>query len=144
MMTPSDSLPAIASAHLRLYQLYDISYSIDLEQARRAAPAPSARARPVVSRGARIEIAELPLEIHLSEYPLTLGGKALRGQMEARVYDLGIVALSLVIALPTPLSWNDAIALTADAQAFPAEVAAVFAESLERLRARLEPAIERP
>src|SRR5215470_17804430 len=144
MITAPDGLPAISRAHLRLYQLYDISYSIDLELARRAAPTPSARARPVVSRGARIEIAELPLEIHLNEYPLTLGGKKLRGQMEARVYDLGIVAFSLVIALPTPLSWNDAIELTAAAQAFPTEVAAAFAESLENLRTRLAPAIERP
>jgi hypothetical protein len=143
-MTPSDDLPTITSAHLRLYQLYDISYSIDLEQARRSMPAPSARARPVVSRGARIEIAQLPLEIHLNEYAVTLGGKALRGQMTARVYDLGIVALSLLVALPTPLPWHEAIALTADAQAFPAEVAAAFAESLDGLRKLLEPAIQRP
>ncbi|HLV98416.1 MAG TPA: hypothetical protein VKT82_07025 [Ktedonobacterales bacterium] len=139
-----DGLPAIASAHLRLYQLYDISYSIDLEHARRSLLTPSAPARPVVSRGARIEIAQLPLEIRLSEHPITLGGRALRGQMQARVYDLGIVALSLVIALPTPLLWNEAIELVADAQAFPGEIAAVFAESLEGVRKRLEPAIDRP
>lgn len=143
-MTSPDALPAITSAHLRLYQLYDISYSIDLEHARSSLLTPSARARPVVSRGARIDIPQLPLEIHLNDYPLTLGGIKLQGHMQARVYDLGIVALSLVIALPTPLPWNKAIELVADAQAFPAEAAAAFAESLEGLRKRLEPAIERP
>ncbi|HEY7355638.1 MAG TPA: hypothetical protein VH590_04195 [Ktedonobacterales bacterium] len=143
-MTSPDGLPAITSAHLRLYQLYDISYSIDLEHARQSLLTPSARARPVVSRGARIEIAQLPLEIRLNDYPVTLGGRALRGQMQARVYDLGIVALSLVIALPMPLLWNEAIELVAAAQAFPAEIAAAFAESLDGLRKRLEPAIERP
>ncbi len=143
-MTSSDGLPAITSAHLRLYQLYDISYSIDLEHARRSLLTPSALARPVVSRGARIEIAQLPLEIRLSDYAITLGDRALRGQMQARVYDLGIVALSLVVALPTPLRWNEAIELVADAQAFPAEAAAIFAESLDGLRKRLEPAIDRP
>ncbi len=143
-MTSPEGLPAIASAHLRLYQLYDISYSIDLEHARETVLTPSARARPVVSRGARIEIAQLPLEIHLNDYIVTLGGRRLRGHMQARVYDLGIVALSLVISLPTPLSWNEAIELVADAQAFPAKIAAAFAESLESLRKRLEPAIERP
>jgi hypothetical protein len=143
-VTSPDDLPAITSAHLRLYQLYDISYSIDLEHARRSVMTPSARARPVVSRGARIEIAQLPLEIRLNDYTLTLGGSTLQGQMQARVYDLGIVALSLVVALPTPLLWNEAIELVADAQAFPAGVAAAFAESLDGLRKRLEPAIERP
>jgi hypothetical protein len=131
-------------AHLRLYQLYDISYSIDLEHARRSLLTPSALARPLVSRGARIEIAQLPLEIRLGEHAITLGGKALRGQMQARVYDLGIVALSLVVALPSTLPWSEAIELVADAQAFPLEAAALFAESLESLRKRLEPAIDRP
>jgi len=143
-VTSPEGLPAIISAHLRLYQLYDISYSIDLEHARRSLLTPSARARPVVSRGARIDIPQLPLEIHLNDYPVTLGGKKLRGHMQARVYDLGIVALSLVVALPTPLTWNESVELLADAQAFPAEVAAAFGESLEGLRKRLEPAIERP
>ncbi len=143
-MTSPDGLPAIKSAHLRLYQLYDIGYSIDLEHARQTVLAPSARVRPVVSRGARIEIAQLPLEIRLNDYPLTLGGRAVQGQMRARVYDLGIVALSLVVALPMPLPWPEAIEVVADAQAFPAQVAAAFAESLESLRKRLEPAIERP
>ncbi|HEY7348299.1 MAG TPA: hypothetical protein VH599_08260 [Ktedonobacterales bacterium] len=143
-MTSPDGLPTITSAHLRLYQLYDISYSIDLEHARRFLLTPSARARPVVSRGARIDIPQLPLETRLNDYPVTLGGRQLLGHMQARVYDLGIVALSLVIALPMPLRWNEAIELLADAQAFPAQVAAIFAENLEGLRKRLEPAIERP
>jgi hypothetical protein len=142
--TSPDGLPAIISAHLRLYQLYDISYSIDLEHARRSLLTPSALARPVVSRGARIEIAQLPLEIRLSDHPITLGVRPLRGAMQARVYDLGIVALSLVIALPMPLLWNEAIELVAAAQAYPSEISAVFAESLEGVRKRLEPAIDRP
>jgi len=139
-----DGLPAITSAHLRLYQLYDISYSIDLEHARASLLTPSARARPPVSRGARIDIPQLPLEIRLNDYAVMLGGRKLHSHMQARVYDLGIVALSLVVALPMPLPWNEAIELVADAQAFPADVAAAFAESLEGLRKRLEPAIERP
>lgn len=143
-MTFSESLPAITSAHLRLYQLYDISYSIDLEHARRSLLTTSALARPVVSRGARIEIAQLPLEIRLGEHAIRLGGRSLRSAMQARVYDLGIVALSLVITLPTPLHWNEAIELVADAQAFPNEIAAIFADSLDGLRKRLEPAIDRP
>jgi hypothetical protein len=143
-VTSPDGLPTITSAHLRLYQLYDISYSIDLEHARQSLLTPSARARPVVSRGARIEIPQLPLEIRLNDYSVILGGKTLRGQMQARVYDLGIVALSLVIALPMPLLWNEAIELVADAQAFPAAIAAAFGESIDSMRKRLEPAIQNP
>jgi hypothetical protein len=143
-MTVPETLPAIKRATLCLYQLYDLSYSIDLEYARHTLLTPSARVRPVVSRGASIDIPQLPLEIRLSDVPLSLGGRKLEGHMQARIYDLGIVALCLVITLPAPLTWKESIDLLAAAQSSPAEVATAFAENLEMLRKRLEPAIERP
>lgn len=143
-VNPSEDLPAIEHATLHLYQIYDISYGIDLEHARHTLLTPSARVRPVVSRGARIDIPQLPLEIHLSDFDLFLGGQELRGQMQARIYDLGIVALRLVIALPTPLTWKEATDLIASAQSLPPGVAAAFAQSLDVLQKRLTPALERP
>ncbi len=145
MTTPdAEMLPAVERATLRLYQLYDISYSIDLEQARHSLLTPSARVRPVVSRGASIDIPQLPLEVHVSDFLLTLAGRELDGQMQARIYDLGIVALCLVITLPAPLTWKDAADLLAEAQNLPEAVNSAFAQSLVVLRKRLEPAIERP
>ena len=143
-VTSSEELPAIERAALHLYQIYDISYGIDLEHARHTLLTPSARVRPVVSRGASIDIPQLPLEIQLSNFELALGDKHLRGRMQARIYDLGIVALRLVIALPAPLTWKEATDLLAGAQSLPAEITADFAQSLEGLQKRLAPALERP
>ncbi len=144
LMTSPETLPAIERATLRLYQLYDLSYSIDLEHARQTLLSPSARVRPVVSRGASIDIPQLPLEIHLSNFAFSLNGQELDGHMQARIYDLGIVALCLVIPLPAPLTWEAATDVIAEAQASRPEITTAFAESLKVLRKRLEPAIERP
>jgi hypothetical protein len=140
----SEDLPAIERAALHLYQIYDISYGIDLEHARHTLLTPSTRVRPVVSRGASIDIPQLPLEIQLSDFEFALGDKQLRGRMQARIYDLGIVALRLVIALPTPLTWKEAIDLMAGAQSLTTEIAGDFTQSLEGLQKRLAPALERP
>jgi hypothetical protein len=139
-----DDLPTIECVTLHLYQIYDISYSIDLEHARHSLLTPSARVRPVVSRGASIDIPQLPLEIQLSDFLLVLGGKELQGHMQARIYDLGIVALRLVLALPAPLTWREATEVLAEAQVTPPDVAAAFVQSVEVLQKRLAPAIERP
>ncbi len=144
MIPASDTLPAIERATLHLYQIYDVSDSIDLEHARTSLAAPTARVRPVVSRGSRIEIAELPLEISMGHSALSLGGVALTGRMNARIYDLGILAFHLIIPLPSPLDWEQAIEIMGDAQNYSAPVADAFIASLEALRKTLEPAIERP
>lgn len=144
IVNPSEDLPAIERAALHLYQIYDISYGIDLEHARHTLLTPSARVRPVVSRGASIDIPQLPLEIHLGDFDLALGNREMRGRMQARIYDLGIVALRLVIALPAPLAWREVTDFLADAQSLPPEVAAAFAQSLDVLQKRLAPALERP
>ncbi|HEU5383521.1 MAG TPA: hypothetical protein VFV38_49595, partial [Ktedonobacteraceae bacterium] len=140
----SEDLPAIERAALHLYQIYDIGYGIDLEHARHTLLTPSARVRPVVSRGASIDIPQLPLEIQLSDFEFALGNTQLRGRMQARIYDLGIVALRLVIALPVPLTWKEATDVIAGAQSLPTEIAADFTQSLEGLQKRLAPALERP
>jgi hypothetical protein len=143
-MSSPDALPALQSAALQLYQLYDISYSIDLDRARETLAAPSTRVRPVVSRGASIDVPALPLEISMGERPVTLGEVELRAQVFARIYDLGIVALRLVLALPERLPWERATMLMAAAQSYPDPVLALFEASLDALRKMLAPAIERP
>lgn len=143
MSTPLDDLPPISRAALHLYQLYDLSNSIDLERARRNLSTPTERVRPVASRGARIEIAQLPLEIGLGTCPLALGGSELRAELHARIYDLGIVALRLIIALPKPLEWSAAVDVLAEVQTYSAPIMAAFQQSFELLRTTLGSAIER-
>src|SRR5215831_14895173 len=65
--------PAIERGTVHLYQLYDVSYSIDLDRARETLATPSARVRPVISRGGNIEIPQLPLEVRLEDAELPIG-----------------------------------------------------------------------
>lgn len=140
----SSPLPALQSAGLHLYQLYDFGYSIDLDSAREMLAAPSARVRPVMSRGASIDVPELPLEISLGERTVIVGDLELHTRIYARVYDLGILALRLELALPEQLPWERATTLMAAAQSYPDPVMAIFEQSRNLLHKRLERAIERP
>src|SRR5579863_3044926 len=111
--------PTIERAAIHLYQLYDVSYSIDLERARASLATPTERVRPVVTRGASIDIAQLPLETSLGNVEVELGGERLTGALYGRIYDLGILAFRLVVVLREEMSWEEAIALLCAAQADP-------------------------
>jgi len=140
-------LPTIERAAIHLYQLYDVSYSIDLERARAtlATLATGAeRVRPVVTRGASIDIAQLPLETSLGNVEVELGGERVTGALYGRIYDLGILAFRLVIVLREEMSWEEAISLLSDAQADPPAVMEAFERGLGLLRKALGDAIIRP
>lgn len=136
--------PRIQMASLHLYQLYDVAYSIDLDKARAMLATPSARVRPVVTRGASIDIAQLPLELSLGAIEVSLGGAAQNGVLYARIYDLGIIAFRLVILFRDEMSWEEAITKLSDTQPFPLVVSEAFEKGLDLLRKTLGPAMERP
>jgi hypothetical protein len=140
----NDEPPAIQVAALHLYQLYDVAYSIDLEKARATLATPSARVRPVVTRGASIDIAQLPLEISMGAVEVPLGGVARNAVLYARIYDLGIIAFRLVMLFREELSWQQVITILGEAQTYPLVVIEAFERGLELLRKTLEPAMVRP
>ncbi len=139
-----DEPPAIQVAALHLYQLYDVAYSIDLERARVTLATPSARVRPVVTRGASIDIAQLPLEISMGAVDVSLGGAAHNAVLYARIYDLGIIAFRLVLIFREQMSWETAVGILSEAQTYPLIVIEAFERGLELLRKTLEPAMVRP
>jgi hypothetical protein len=141
---PASPPPPIERATLHLYQLYDVSYAIDLDAARTALATPAARARPVVSRGGSIDIPQLPLEISMGDFDLALGGATLRGHLHARIYDLGILALRFMLPLAEPHTWDEATALLAEVQTYPDDLVATFNHGQDVLRKTLAPAMERP
>jgi hypothetical protein len=144
MTTTPPLPPTIERAALHLYQLYDVSYAIDLEVARATLATPSARARPVVSRGGSIEIPQLPLEIGMGDFDLALGGATLHGHLQAHIYDLGILALRFLVPLTEPHTWEQATELLAEVQTYPSDVIATFDHGLQVLLRTLAPAMERP
>lgn len=140
----NDEPPKIQVAALHLYQLYDVAYSIDLEKARVTLATPSARVRPVVTRGASIDIAQLPLELSMGAVEVPLGGVAHNAILYARIYDLGIIAFRLVLLFREEMTWRTAIDILSEAQTFPLVVGEAFERGLELLRKTLEPAMVRP
>lgn len=136
-------LPLIERASLHLYQLYDVGNSIDLDQARATLAVPTARVRPVASRGGSIDIAQLPLEVQLGDTDVQLASRWLHGQLYARIYDLGILALRIVLPLPSA-SWETITELIAGVQSYPAVTVEVFRQGCDALIERLGSAVERP
>src|SRR5262245_998279 len=141
---PETPPPEIAGAALHLYQLYDVGDAIDLEVARATLAAPSARVRPVVSRGGSIDIPQLPLEVGMGDFDLTLAGAQMRGHLHARIYDLGILAFRFILPLPESRTWEQVTELLGEVQTYPSTIMATFDASRDMLRKTLAPAIERP
>lgn len=143
-MTYSPTLPVIEWATIHLYQLYDVSDSIDLEVAADVLAAATARMRPVASRGGNIDMPQLPLELRMDAVTVTLGRYELRGRLHARIFDLGILSLRLMLTLPAHMSWEAASDIMAEVQIFPSIVHALFEDTCDTLCETLEPALQRP
>jgi hypothetical protein len=137
--------PVLLRATLHLYQLYDVCYSIDLERARETLATPSARVRPVASRGGgSVDIRQLPLEVSMGDYTMLIGERERRVYLRARIYDLGILAFRMIIPLSEPETWDNVTDLMACIQSYPTSVRDTFNTHLHTLQQTLEPALERP
>jgi hypothetical protein len=141
----TSSPPVLLRAALHLYQLYDVCYSIDLERARETLATPSARVRPVASRGGgSVDIRQLPLEVSMGDYTMLIGERERRVYLQARIYDLGILAFRMIIPLSEPETWDNVTDLMACVQSYPTSVRDTFNTHLHTLQQTLEPALERP
>lgn len=141
---PKTSLPRIERSSLHILQVHDLADTIDLEVAREALSSTSARMRPIASRGASIDMPQLPLIVALGGCVVSLAGEQRQARVTARVYDLGIVAVTISVGFHDPLPWAGAIDLIADAQARPSGAADAFASAVETLKTVLRPALQRP
>lgn len=140
----STELPIIEQAVLHIYQMYDVCNAIDLERARSLMTESSARMRPVVTRGASIEIPHLPLTIDLGTLPVQLEEHDLTGTLRARIYDLGIISFDLAIQLPANLSWDQATAFMGATQVVAKGLIDRFEYHLHLLQDRLFLVLEKP
>jgi hypothetical protein len=141
--TTDPPLPLRAALHL--YQLYDVCYSIDLERARETLATPSARVRPVASRGGgSVDIRQLPLEVSMGDYTMLIAERERRVYLQARIYDLGILAFRMIIPLSEPQTWDNITDLMACVQSYPTSVRDTFNTHLHTLQQTLEPALDRP
>ena len=136
--------PPILRAVLQLYRLFDLADAIDIARARECLATAPVSQRAVISRGGSIEIPQLPLAVELVSTRVPLREAAGAARLDARLYDLGIVALCLNVPLAGPLSWSAAADLLAGVQTPPTWMLDLFRERLDGLRATIAPALLRP
>ncbi len=139
-----DAMPPMAGATLRLYQMYDVSDSIDLAVAEEVLATATVRGQPVATRGGSIIMAQVPLEVALGPVTVKLGGVKRHGQLAVRIYDLGILSFCLVLPLAAAPTWDEARDLLAAVQSYPPPVLKIFEAAQATLCATLEPALQRP
>ena len=139
-----EALPALESASLILYQLFDVADSIDLDRARAVLASATEPMRPIVSRGGNIDMPALPIEVALGQVACPLRGQVVTGYLRARIYDLGILSLRIVLHLPATLTWEAGVDLQAEVQTYPPAIGQLFAEKHKALVVALDSAIQRP
>lgn len=137
-------LPAIERATLHLYQLFDLADSVDLDRARASIVQPTTPMRPVLTRGANIDIPDLPLELALGDGVVMTEWGQLRGHLQARIYDLGILSVRIEAALPDNLTWERAAELMGHVQTYPEALARVFADARDAVANMIMAAFDRP
>lgn len=131
------------------YWLYDIGYEIDLEHAARLTAADSApeRVRPQRQEARGLHIRNPPLALALGSHRVPIEGTDAALSVVARIYDFGVCALELQLAVPTRTSWErfGAFARAVGGAGEPiAEVARIIDDALASTRTRIAPAVERP
>ena len=137
----------IESGELVALRLFDIAYAIDLAHAQRCwaehlgEAGSRSRLRAAPDKALAFDVP--PLLLSLRTVEVTLGERRLPARVTARLYDFGVVALALRVAV-ADVSWAefsqqynalDACAATADVP---------WAQWLADVRAIVEPALQRP
>jgi len=131
-----------------VYRLFDVGYSIRLDDASRtiAESAPArvpARELPARVEARALQIANPPLALSLGRAPLVIEGKSYDAELSARLYDFGVCALRLKLDTPPGLSWQE-FSLIGRALDTSGQSGALMRDALNELLARLQDAIERP
>jgi hypothetical protein len=131
-----------------VYRLFDVGYSIRLDDASRtiAESAPArvpARERPARVEARALQIANPPLALSLGRAPLVIEGKSFDAELSARLYDFGVCALRLQVDTPPGLSWQE-FSLIGRALDTSGQSGTLMRDALTELLARLRDAIERP
>ncbi|HKM61450.1 MAG TPA: hypothetical protein VJY39_03065 [Acidisphaera sp.] len=148
-LTPPE-VPRVRGGQVIASRLYDVAYAIDLTRAERiwAERQPrvgARRARLVSTPSKAVDFGVPPVDLPLEPITLKLPGGDVEASASARLYDFGVVVLTLRVAA-ADLDWA---AFVARVNAVAAAVDAKSAERpwpglLDPLRATLAPAMDRP
>lgn len=127
-----------------VYRLYDVGYTIALDQAARVlGENTSGRVRPARVEARAIQIRNPPLFAALGTPEVAIDGEKCTATLSAHLFDFGVCSLRLRIGAPPNLSWTRFSEFGAAVQA-SADVAAIFDQTLSMFLTRIASAVERP
>jgi hypothetical protein len=139
---PARVAAAAGRTEATVYRLFDVGYAVDLDRAaallRSSAPE---RVEPTRTGAQAIRIPNPPLAVVLGGEPVTIAGREHRGEVSARIFDFGAISLRMRIDAACT-GWPEFRAFGARVHAI--DLSPCFAAHLERLLARIAPAIEGP
>ncbi len=129
-------------------RLFDIAYSIDLgrvETLTAALPGSASRAKLSTTPEKAVAFGVPPLVLALGPVAIGSGEAAMRAEVTARFYDFGVVALAVRVPV-SAVRWPAFVAAVqaVDQTIGPAADAAFWRALLDRTRALVAPALDRP
>lgn len=137
---------SIRSGELTALRLFDVAYAIDLARAETLwAAGASSRTRLTSTPSKALAFGVPPLLLALGEVEIELDGTRVNAQASARLYDFGVAALAVRVAVvDTP--WPAFVARfnALDHAVGPDAPPAFWTALLDRVRERVGPALERP
>jgi hypothetical protein len=139
--------PHVVSGAILALRLYDVAYAIDLAAVERLG---AARAEETVGRlrltrveAKAIALPDPPVEIGLGPVDLHVGGRRLAAEAVARVYDFGVVSITIRHPVVN-LSWDAFVDRTVELAGAAADGSdRVWRELVERVCGWASPAFER-
>ena len=127
-----------------VYRLYDVGYTIALDQAARVlGETTSGRVRPARVEARAIQIRNPPLFAALGTPEVSIGGERRTATLTAHLFDFGVCSLRLRIGAQPNLSWAALSEFGAAVQS-SADVGTILDQALAAFLPRLAPAVERP
>jgi len=127
-----------------VYRLYDVGYTIALDQAARVlGEITRGRVRPARVEARAIQIRNPPLFAALGTREVDIDSVGRSATLTARLFDFGVCSLQLRIDAPRHLSWTTFAEFGASIQS-SADVGVIFDRELPPFLDRIAPAVERP
>ncbi len=136
----------VEDGEVLVYRLFDVADAVDLHRAEVAAGAPKSRLRlSGVQSATAVEFPRPPLHLGLGRRPLPLASGAREAEVNARVFDYGVVSICYRLRIDPGTPLNELIPLAEELFVEPGP--ALDAEArreAEAITAALGPVLERP
>ena len=136
-------MTTVMQGEAHAYRLLDVGYAIALDRALDvlASSAP-ARVRLVRGEAVALQIPNPPVSVILGTERVAVAGAPVDAEVSARIFEFGVFALSVRLAAPPAIGWDDFAAFGSAIDADPA-IQALLEHHARLLFERLAPAIER-